>query len=202
MTKAEDYQFLEKLAVELGAGGAKVVTADKVVVEDRVRLKCRVGCPAYGTSLKCPPYVPTPDEFRKILKEYGFAMVVKHKPSPIPENIIGKKDMGPAAAKERLAGYRSQLLENYRKNLGIMLELEKAAFGRGYTFATAFVNGSCPLCEKCNVEKGVCLNPTMARISAEAVGVNVVRTAENAGLGIKFSLNVKAPEPMALLLID
>lgn len=202
MTCLEDCQFLEKRAVELGAGSAKVIAIDGVVVEDRVRLKCRVGCPAYGTSLNCPPYVPTPDEFRRALKEYGFAMVVKHRPSPIPENIMGRSDMGPAAARERLAGYRSQLLENYRKNLGVMLELEKAAFSRGYAFATAFVNGTCLLCEKCNVEKGICLNPTTARISAEAVGVNVMRTAENAGMGVRFSMSVKAPEPIGLLLID
>jgi predicted metal-binding protein len=197
-----DYVFLEKAAVELGAGSAKVIPAGQVVVEDRVRLKCRVGCPAYGTNLKCPPYVPTPDEFRKLLNDYGFAMVVKHRPSPMPEDLIGSKNETLGTTNERLSGFRLQLLENYRKRLTIMLELEKAAFGNGYTFATAFVNGFCPLCEKCNVEKGICLNPTIARISAEAVGVNLEKTAENAEMVVKFSLAVKSPEPMAILLID
>ncbi len=202
MQNTESFEFLEKAALGLGAAGAKVIPADLVVVEDRVRLRCAVGCPSYGTNLKCPPYVPTPDEFRKILSEYDFAMVVKHKPPPMPEDLLGSKNVGLDVAKERLAGLRAQFLEDYRKRLGSMLELEKAAFGNGYTFATAFVNGSCPLCEKCNVEKGVCLNPTIARISAEAVGINVLKTAENAGMPIRFSLTVKAPEPMAILLID
>jgi predicted metal-binding protein len=202
MQNIESFEFLEKAALGLGVAGAKVIPVDRVVVEDRVRLKCQVGCPSYETNLKCPPYVPTPDEFRKILNEYSFAMVVKHKPPPMPEDILGSKNVGMDVAKERLAGLRAQYLEDYRKRLGIMLELEKVAFGNGYTFATAFVNGPCPLCEKCNVEKGVCLNPTIARISAEAVGINVLKTAENAGMPIRFSLTVKAPEPMAILLVD
>nr|WP_269446010.1 DUF2284 domain-containing protein [Methanocella paludicola] len=168
--------------------------AEQVVVEDRVRLKCRVGCPSYGTNLKCPPFVPTPDEFRQALKEYGFAMVLKHKPPAMPET--------PGTAEERLAALRTQYREYYRTTLAIMLELEKVAFGRGYTFATAFVGGSCHLYEKCNVEKGMCLSPAMARIAAEAVGVNVMKTAKNAGMAVKFPPEAKSPEPMALLLID
>ncbi|WP_394298159.1 DUF2284 domain-containing protein [Methanosarcina barkeri] len=39
-----------------------------------------------------------------------------------------------------------------------MLELEKVAFNEGFKFAVAFVNGSCRLCEKCNVEKGICIH--------------------------------------------
>jgi predicted metal-binding protein len=202
MQELDNYKFLEQLAIGLGAGSAKVIPADQIVVEDRVRLKCRVGCPSYGANLKCPPYVPTPDEFRNILKEYSFAMVVKHKPPTMPEDIIGLKNVGLEVVKERLAGLQSQYLEYYKKTLTIMLELEKAAFKNGYTFATAFVGGRCFLCEKCNVEKGVCLNPMIARIAAEAVGVNMEKTAENAGMAVKFSLTVEAPEPMAILLID
>jgi len=48
----------------------------------------------------------------------------------------------------------------------------------------------------------VCRHPFEARVAAEAVGVNVVKTAENAGMAVKFSMQVKAPEPMAILLID
>lgn len=194
MQMQEDFKFLEEAAMALGTGSSKVIPADMVAVEDRVRLKCRVGCPSYGNNLKCPPFVPTPDEFRKILKEYRFAMVVKHRPPEMPEN--------PGTSEERLAVLRAKYREYYRTTLSIMLELEKAAFNGGYAFATAFVGGSCHLCEKCNVEKGVCLNPTMARIAAEAVGVNVVKTAENAGMTVEFSAEAKAPEPMALLLID
>ena len=82
-----------------------------------------------------------------------------------------------------------------------MLELEKAAFNAGYTFAVAFVNGSCRLCEKCNVEKGICIRSNMARIPEHAVGINMKKTAAESDMGIKFPIKGQ-PEPMAILLID
>ncbi|MDD1724101.1 MAG: DUF2284 domain-containing protein, partial [Methanospirillum sp.] len=38
----------------------------------------------------------------------------------------------------------------------------------------------------CNVDWGVCRFPTRARFSAESVGVNVVKTVEQAGMQIRF----------------
>lgn len=202
MSTLKDYEFLKKAALELGAGSAKVIPADQVVVEDRVRLRCMIGCPSYGTNLKCPPHVPTPDEFRKVLKEYSFAMVVKHKPPNMPKEVKGLRVDDPEEAKALKAKLWPEYHAYYEKTLNIMLELERAAFSRGYVFAVAFYAGTCCLCEKCNVEKGVCLHPLTARVAAEAVGVNMVRTAENAGMSVRFSMEVKAPEPMAILLID
>ena len=82
-----------------------------------------------------------------------------------------------------------------------MLELEKAAFNKGYTFALAFVNGSCRLCEVCNLKGGICIHPSMARIPEHAVGINMIKTAKKAGIGLKFPVSWH-PEPMAILLID
>ena len=76
---AEKYQFLVKLALENGAADAKIIPADKVVVEDRVVLKCKVGCNNYGKTLACPPYTPSAEEFRKIVGEYSYAMFMKFK---------------------------------------------------------------------------------------------------------------------------
>jgi len=63
--------------MELGASEAKILPAAKVVVEDRVVFKCKVGCNNYGKTLMCPPYTPTAEEFRKILGEYRYAMFMK-----------------------------------------------------------------------------------------------------------------------------
>ncbi len=52
----EQYQFYRiKLALENGAAGAKIISTDKVIVENRVTLKCR-NCNYYGKTLACPPY--------------------------------------------------------------------------------------------------------------------------------------------------
>jgi predicted metal-binding protein len=186
MQRSDDPKFLEETALSLGAAGAKIIATSDVIVENRVALKCRVGCPSYGTKLNCPPNVPTPDEFRKILCEYSSAMVVK---------------LAPPSVGELKASSLASHKEYYKRSLSVMLEIEKAAFNAGFAFSTAFFCGTCMLCDQCNIEKGVCLNPTMARISAEAVGINVIKTAEKAGMAVNFPVEL-IPGPMAILLID
>ena len=88
-----------------------------------------------------------------------------------------------------------------KKLLDIVHKLEKTAAKEGYLLAVGLVSGACQLCEKCNVEKGICIHPTMKRYSEEGVGVNVKATAEKAGIKFTLPFN-KNPETFALLLID
>ena len=204
----EKLGFLAKKALDLGAADARIIPAEKVFVEDRVRLKCRVGCVGYGKKLTCPPHCPTVDEFRKILGEYRFALIVKFR-SPAEADEATRLStyrnwLDPAApqeAKESAAQFWSDYFGDSKRILLAMLELEKSAFNAGYTFAVAFTNGSCRLCEKCNLENGICLHPNMARIPEHAVGINMKKTAAEAGMPIAFPIG-RTPEPMAILLID
>jgi predicted metal-binding protein len=82
-----------------------------------------------------------------------------------------------------------------------VVDLEKAAMSKGYSLAIAFVSGHCQLCEKCNTETRICVHPNLARWSEDAVGVNVRKTASNAGIQVNFPF-AKNPESFALLLID
>lgn len=204
----EQLGFLAKKAVDLGAADARIIPAGKVFVEDRVRLKCKVGCVGYGKKLTCPPHCPTVDEFRKILSEYRYALLVKFR-SPAEADEATRLStyrnwLDPAApqeARENAAKFWSDYFGDSKRILLAMLELEKTAFNEGYTFAVAFTNGSCRLCEKCNLENGICLHPNMARIPEHAVGINMKKTAAEAGMPISFPIGM-TPEPMAILLID
>ena len=77
--KMDSLDFLRKQAMDLGAVEAKIIQVEKIVIEDRVVFKCKLGCEKYGKTLACPPYAPTPDEFRKIVSEYHYAMFMKFK---------------------------------------------------------------------------------------------------------------------------
>lgn len=77
------------LAVELGATDAKVIRANQVKVREWVRWKCLFGCNSYGRSLMCPPYTPTPEETRALLKEYKYALLFRFNPST-PKNLAVK----------------------------------------------------------------------------------------------------------------
>jgi predicted metal-binding protein len=74
-------------------------------------------------------------------------------------------------------------------------------YNAGNTLALALVNGSCRLCETCNMKNWICIHPSMARIPEHAVGVNMKKTAKKAGMEIQFPVPGN-PTPMAMLLID
>lgn len=203
-----EFDFLVKLAINLGAVEAKVIPANDIVVENRVLLKCLAGCPSYRKKLTCPPFVPTVEEFRKMLKEYRAALLVKFDAKIETDDEVGRSllrhkfdESAPKKLKEKAIKFLSDWdKEKHRINLA-MLELEKTAFNQGYTFALGFRSGSCSLCKECNIKEGICLHPSMSRYPEHAVGVNIKKTIENAGMTISFPFQNK-PDPIVLLLID
>jgi predicted metal-binding protein len=204
----EKFEFLRKRALERGAVDAKIITTNKIIVENRIVLKCKVGCPNYGKTLACPPYTPTAEEFRKIVSEYSYAVFMKfeskakadaeissylskaEKDPNIPQQIKGK-------VQKFWAAWKADKLEM----LSVVHTLEKAAMSKGYPLAIGLVSGYCQLCEKCTLDRSSCAYPTKVRYSEEAVGVNVQATANNAGIEAKFPFD-KNPASFALILID
>jgi len=205
--KAKEFDFLLEEAQRLGALEAKIISPDKVVIEDRVLLKCRTGCDSYGKKFVCPPFTPTPHEFRKILKEYRKVLIVKFPAEAEAEEDVGRSLQKnqyspeiPAHLREGTNKFWEEWGGDKRRILLSMLELEKTAFNRGYTLALSLTAGSCVLCAKCNME-GSCTHPTMARYPEHALGVNVKKTLKNAGISIQFPF-AKHPEGIGMLLID
>ncbi|MDD1724979.1 MAG: DUF2284 domain-containing protein [Methanospirillum sp.] len=202
-----DFEWIRYAALDLGATDAKVIPTAEVVVENRVPLLCRSGCVTYGTRLTCPPRVPTPDEFRRILSEYSYALLVQFtsdaRADPDIICSLCRNIFDPEAdpeQKQKASEFMDKYTGGNTGRLDIMLELEKKAFNGGCTFALAFVNGSCRLCKTCNLKEGTCLHPTRARIPEHAVGINMVKTAEKAGMPIHFPVT-GSPRPMAILLL-
>jgi predicted metal-binding protein len=201
------FDFLRNQALELGAVDAKIIPVKNIVIEDRVVLKCKLGCEKYGKTLACPPYAPTPDQMRKIVNEYHYALFMKFTSQAegnsdlIPYLTKMDDSSLPIEIKAKVEDFWLKWKADMNKLLNIVLSLEKVAAKKGNLLAIGFVSGACQLCEKCSLERGVCVNPTMKRFSEEGVGVNVKATAEKAG--IEFTLPFeKNPETFALLLID
>lgn len=204
---SDAFDHLLRLALDLGADEAKVIATDDVVVEDRVVLKCRYGCHLYGKKLICPPFVPSPDEFRATLKEYRYALLAKFTASAsadadVVESLLKNEICPdtPPELRERTKRFWSDWDKDKVRVHKAVLELEKAAFNSGYTLAMAFTAGSCALCGECNVG-GLCVHPTMKRLPEHALGVNVVKTVRNAGMSLNFPFK-KRPNLIAMLLID
>jgi predicted metal-binding protein len=207
-TEAEKTAYLIKLALEKGATEAKIIPADKVVIEDRVVLKCKIGCNHYGKTLACPPYTPSAEEFRKIVAEYNVAMFMKFTTHASAEPEVYKHLMtyetDPKLSrdiKDKAAKFWQDWKDDKAKMLHTVVDLEKAAMNKGYSLAISFVSGHCQLCDKCETESKICRHPELMRMSEDAIGVNVKKTAANAGITFTFPFTNSA-DSFALLLID
>ena len=198
--------FLRKLcrkALDLGAADAIPLSATKIVLDERVLLKCLVPvCSFYGRNLMCPPNVMSVSRFRKILAEYSTAVLIR------VQNAHGKTTEETERAGDLAKAWRSadvsingkaadpgpdgdyfQALNGAKeKLLEVIEQTETMCFQAGYRFAAGFSAGGCVLCEKCVGAQGGqgCRHPFRARPSMEAMGIDVVATAERVGLELSF----------------
>jgi len=184
--REECFCQLVQMALSEGAKAAKIISARMVVVDERVRLKCEVPrCAKFNQYLTCPPYVMDVATFSRVLSQYEWCLLVQVE----AENLDSTDKCS-----GRIAG--SVLRENLRRHhpyqlklLNIIERMEAAAFKKGMRFAAGFTGGECVLCERCvdNKMSDPCRHPFQARPAMEGVGIDVVRTAENAGLPIHLS---------------
>lgn len=171
----KDLERYRKQAIEMGAADAKVIPADMVMVDERVRLKCWIGrCYNYGQSANCPPHTPEPDFMRHAFRSYQWAIVFRQDIQPSTDFSLIEK-----AGKEE--GERHN-----RQNLDIASTIESLAFRDGYYLAAGFGSGSCKgsLCagQYCQaLDSRRCRFPLRARPSMEAVGIDVFGLAAKVG---------------------
>lgn len=184
-----DLKVLCNLAKKLGATNATSLDAESVIVDERVRLKCTIPpCDDYGLNLMCPPYVMSVQEFRKILSRFKSAILIQIE-APITDELkkaIGQELDLPALYKN------SRFVIDYKKAFDpirsklhqIVNRVEAKASMLGYRFATGFKAGPCKLCPECTTidSQKICRHPYRSRPAMEAVGIDVFKTAESAGL--------------------
>lgn len=146
-------------AKALGALHAVIVSPKNVMTAAWVRLRCQYGCPAFGQSLTCPPFSPTPEVTRRVLDEYQTC-------------ILLHSDDGSAV--KRIARKLEDLvfLSGYYK-----------AFSYGCGPCS-----TCKQCVAAKRSGGgvpSCRHADIARPSMEAAGIDVYATAHAAGLPLE-----------------
>ena len=178
---------LIKLAIELGADVAKPIHAEEIVVDERVRLKCEVPlCYGFNRYLTCPPFVMGVEEFKKILRRYRDGLLIQ----VVAKGVNSLEKSEGEISKELMEKLEENTHSYWMKKLHEIVDtLEKEAFKLGYYLAVGLVGGHCQLCKKCVVESGerICRFPFKARPSMEALGIDIIKTCENAGLSVRLS---------------
>jgi predicted metal-binding protein len=173
-------EFFAQRALALGIDKAKLISVEMILVADWVRLKCQFGCGGYGEKLTCPPYAPTPENTRQLLRSYSKAMLL---------SVEGK---GRSVAERKIRRILNKTA----------VALEREIFLSGYHRAWAMTSGPCTLCKKCNTSQ-LCLKPEQARPSMEACGIDVFSTVRNAGWEIEVVKTLESPFKLfALVLIE
>ena len=183
---SQNFSDLLDIAQKAGATAARIIPSESVVIDERVRLKCEVPrCAGYGQFFTCPPHVMSVEVFAKILSKYERCLLVQ-----VEAKDMNSLDKGKGRIDKTILKDNRELHRPFRLKLLQAVEaVEAAAFKKGLCFAAGFVGGSCVLCEKCIDDKisEACRHPFRARPPMEAVGIDVIKTAEKAGLPIHLS---------------
>jgi predicted metal-binding protein len=162
---------LKKMAFDSGASVFVPIEPWKIVTAHWVRLKCQFGCKNYGTRLTCPPYSPSPEDTRKVLDEYTKAYLVRY------DGLLGFDTYPPEALDKAMISLSMHVCDAIYK-------MERHAFLSGYYKAFSYGAHRCRKCDTCAIKDGVttCRFPVDARPSLESAGIDVFKTAENAGM--------------------
>jgi predicted metal-binding protein len=139
-----------------------LVPQKDIFVAQWVRFHCLFGCNDYGKIGSCPPAVPPIDECRKMIYEYEKALIL-HFPiqsQPKDEKLHMMKDL---------------------------LALEREIFLAGYYKVFLMPHSSCCFCENCVAEgtRIKCIHNAVSRPSPDAMGIDIFRTARNAGYNVE-----------------
>lgn len=163
-TLKADLENYRKQVLEFGASDSRIIPADWVQVDERVRLKCMIPpCPNYNRCGNCPPYTPEPEFMRKALSRYSWAIFFK--------NDVPVEDFADVSR------YYPHGREHQTKTDELAAKIELAAFTDGYRFALGFGAGGCRdtmcnggLCQM--LDSGRCPHILRARPSMEGVGID------------------------------
>jgi predicted metal-binding protein len=173
----KNLQSIISLLKEQGASDVVLINTADIVVDERVRLKCRVPvCDSYNKNLMCPPYVPPVAEFQKTLKKYEQGILLQ-----VSAELNEKYASAPT----------EEVFLPARKLHELVNAGEKEAFTAGFRFAAGFIGGCCRLCDECVAVHGGmhCRFPFKARPSMEAMGIDVMATVEKADLSVSFPIS-------------
>jgi predicted metal-binding protein len=193
-----------RIAFINGADKAVLIKASDVVIDGRVSMKCLVPiCSFYGRNLLCPPNLIPVEKFSIIASLYSTAILIRIPSSSgsVPPEVASAVNLddawemiNPTATINRSKStptidYFNELKASQEKLYKIINLIESASLKAGYRFPIGFGAGGCLLCEKCVGPNSSepCHHPFKARPSMEAMGIDVVGTAENAGIKIDFS---------------
>lgn len=142
-----------------------IINPSKLIFEERVKMNCFY-CGKYNHGWKCPPRIPEID-FVRMMEEFDNAAFI------YVRKLLCENDYNTVRESSSVELHRA------------LLECEKWLWENNNSTALSFIGGSCKLCKNgCAPDR--CANPYLARSPVEALGINVIKSAELYGIKINF----------------
>lgn len=157
-------ESLEEVFKKQGHEDFHWIDPGAIEVAQWVRMKCMYGCSEYGRAATCPPNVPSISECEKFFREYRLAVVFHY---------ATKLDR----PEDRHAWTRKISLK--------LLKLERAIFLKDYPKVFLLFMDSCGVCDSCTENREDCKEPSSARPTPEALGMDVYSTVRSVGYPIE-----------------
>ncbi len=173
---------LEKLFASYEFTDYQWIDPAEIVVAQWVRMKCMFGCGSFGHNASCPPNTLSIAECERFFREFSDAVIFHfHKAIEKPED-------------------RGDYTRAVNKKL---IKLERDVFLMGNRKAFMLPTDECRLCAECSGDRKECINPRMARPTAEGMGVDVYATVRKYGFPIQVLKDYSEPtNRYAFLMID
>jgi predicted metal-binding protein len=161
---------LNALAGLLGIEIAGQFDPETIVPEERIRAFCRQDkCGNYALNYMCPPFVGTIEEIKAKLNNYRRGLLIRY-----TREIDIQKD--------REGVFRTQTDFHHK-----ILKIEKCLCKSERAPVWGLIGGNCRLCPVCRAKTSEpCLFPGEARMSLEAIGIDVLRLLAKLGLDNRF----------------
>lgn len=121
-----------------GVDRAAIVSAKDIIVDEKVRWKCKYPvCFGYGTSPLCPPNTPPVDECERVIHSFRYAIVFQ---LGVPVEDFTGEDWARKAGK------------HFRLNNSVTNQVEAWANSMGYRQAVSLQGGPCTGLEGCRAK--------------------------------------------------
>jgi len=161
---------VEEFARQLGIETCLEFDPASLVPEDRIRDFCLENkCGSYGSNYMCPPYVGSLEEIRAKLKKYSRGVLLQY-----TKSLDVRED-------------REGVIQTKTDFHNKVLLIEEFFRGRGINQVWGLIGGNCGLCDTCRINMDEpCPYPDRARMSLEAIGIDVIKLLDKLGLDSEF----------------
>ncbi len=161
---------IDEVARQFGIETCREFDARFLVPEERIRALCRQNkCGSFNNNYMCPPHVGSLENIKIKLKKFRYGVLFQY------------------AKYVDVPGNRAAVIRTQKDFHSKILSIENCLIEKGAGPIWGLIGGNCRLCDTCHkLTREPCLHPDQARMSLEAIGIDVLMLLERLGLDNRF----------------